>query len=233
MNDRKALFLFDIDGTLILPGKTARRLFVEIIEQLTGKHTPLEFKHVAGFTDPKIVGEMLQRSGVSDDSVDQIKSSFFPKYFERMKLEYPVADDKIVYPEVQEMLEELRDSNNVYLGLVTGNMETTARIKLEPFGLNDFFSLGAFASDHPERNNLPPIAVARAEEKWNVKFSQDEVFVIGDTIHDVICAQVNGYIPIGIARRDDAISEFESVKATNVFREIPPAIMLKKLASLE
>jgi len=50
------------------------------------------------------------------------------------------------------------------MGLLTGNLEKGARIKLEPFGLNTFFPFGAFGSDHEDRNYLLPVAIERFQE---------------------------------------------------------------------
>ena len=234
MNNNKALLLFDIDGTLISPGKTARRLFIEIASELTGKRISLEFEHVAGFTDPLILKDMLQRAGVNGGERDDAIAKFFPIYYERLKEKYKTATEKRIFGEVKEIINELSVEKNVYLGLVTGNMRRSAMIKLSPFGLEIFFDIGAFASDDPDRNNLPCIAVDRAESNWDVKFQNDEVFVIGDTIHDIRCALVNDYRAIGIARRngDKEKSILRSVGAEWVFEALPSSSEFMTIANL-
>jgi len=234
LNSLKALFLFDIDGTLISPGKTARNLFIEIAIELTGKKISLEFEHVAGFTDPLILKDMLQRAGVGEEEIDDTIANFFPIYYERLGEEYKNATEKKVFDEVKDIIAELSAKKNVYLGLVTGNMKRSALIKLSPFGLENYFDIGAFASDDPDRNQLPPIAVSGAENKWKVKFQNDEVFVIGDTIHDVRCAVVNNYTAIGIARRDGEKEKniLRSAGADWVFETLPSSSEFMAIANL-
>ncbi len=234
LNGSKALFLFDIDGTLISPGKIARKLFIEITTELTGRKISLEFKHVAGFTDPLILKEMLQRAGVNGEEMDETLVNFFPIYYKRLKERYKNATEKKMFDEVKDIIYELSVKKNIYLGLVTGNMKRSAMIKLSPFGLENYFGIGAFASDDPDRNRLPPIAVSRAESIWNVKFDNDEVFVVGDTIHDVHCAVVNDYRAIGIARRDgdNEKSILRSAGADWVFETLPSSSEFMSIANM-
>ena len=234
MNSNKALFLFDIDGTLISPGITARGLFVEIVTELTGKKIPLEVQHVAGFTDPLILKDMLQRAGIEGIELNYAIDKFFPIYYERLEERYKAAADKKIYDEVGNLLKELSEEKNIYLGLVTGNMKRSAMIKLTPFGLERFFPVGAFASDDPDRDKLPPIAVGRAEKDWNVEFQNENVFVVGDTIHDIRCALVNNYRAVGIARRDGdkEKSMLKSAGADWVFDTLPSSAEFKTIANL-
>lgn len=234
LNGSKALLLFDIDGTLISPGKIARKLFIEITTELTGRKISLEFKHVAGFTDPLILKEMLRRAGVNGKEIDDTLVKFFPIYYKRLKERYINATEKKMFDEVKDIIYELSIKKNVYLGLVTGNMKRSAMIKLSPFGLENFFNIGAYASDDPDRNRLPPIAVSRAESIWNVKFDNDEVFVVGDTIHDVHCAVVNDYRAIGIARRDgdNEKSILRAAGADWVFETLPSSSEFMAIANM-
>ena len=234
LNSNKSLFLFDIDGTLISPGKTARGLFVEIIAELTGKKISLEFQHVAGFTDPLILKDMLQRAGIEGTEIDDAIDKFFPIYYERLEQRYTAATDKKIFDEVGNLLTELSEENNIYLGLVTGNMKRSAMIKLSPFSIERFFAVGAYASDDSERDKLPPIAVDRAERIWNVKFQNESVFVVGDTIHDIRCALVNNYRAIGIARRDGDKEKnvLKSAGADWVFDALPSSSEFMTIANL-
>ena len=230
----KALFLFDIDGTLISPGKTARNIFIEIVKELTNKEVTLEVHQVAGFTDPNILENMLQRAGLNENEILHTMEKFFPIYYKRLENKYRSAEDKIIFGDISEFLPELYEVDNIYLGLVTGNMERSAMIKLSPFGLKKYFDVGAYASDNADRNELPPIAVARAEVLWELKFDMNEVFVVGDTIYDVECALHNGFKAIGIARKDSE-KEMEQLKdagASWVYNSLPNVSQLMTIANL-
>jgi phosphoglycolate phosphatase-like HAD superfamily hydrolase len=113
---------------------------------------------------------------------------------------------------VRELLAALQDLG-VYLGLLTGNAEVGARLKLKPFGLNPFFPVGAFGSDSEDRNLLLPIAVQRLQEFESISVSHDRCVVIGDTPKDVECAHVHGASAIAVATGTYPLKELEKTDA--------------------
>ena len=204
------------------------------MKELTGREVPLEIRHVAGLTDPNILANMLQRAGIPKNRIGSVADEFFPIYYERLRDRYENSNDKKVFEEVPGILKSLHKMENVIIGLLTGNMEQSAMIKLRPFGLEGYFRFGAYASDEPDRNALPPIAVSRAEERWGRKFERNEVFVVGDTIHDMQCAVHNNFRAIGVARKNGEAEKkkLESAGASWIFEKIPKVEELKLIASL-
>lgn len=194
----------------------------------------LEIRHVAGLTDPKILEDMLSRAGIPENRIGSVADEFFPIYYERLKERFEDSVDKKVFEEVPGILKALHKMKNVHIGLLTGNMEQSAKIKLIPFGLDGYFRIGAYASDNSDRNALPPIAVSRAEEMWRQKFDQNEVFVVGDTIHDMRCAAHNNYMAIGVARKngEEEKKKLKSAGASWIFEKIPEVEELKLIANL-
>lgn len=189
---------------------------------------------MAGLTDPKILEDMLSRAGIPENRIGSVADEFFPIYYKRLKERFEDSVDKKVFEEVPGILKALHKMKNVHIGLLTGNMEQSAMIKLSPFDLYGYFRIGAYASDNSDRNALPPIAVSRAEEVWQQKFDQNEVFVVGDTIHDMRCAVHNNYMAIGVARKngEEERKKLKSAGASWIFEKIPEAEELKLIANL-
>jgi phosphoglycolate phosphatase-like HAD superfamily hydrolase len=100
---------------------------------------------------------------------------------------------------VAELVPRLAEVPRVVLGLVTGNVETGARLKLDHFGLWDRFRVGAFGSDERERDRLPPIAVERARKLTGRSYEGEAVVIVGDTPADVRCARAVGAIAVAVA----------------------------------
>jgi phosphoglycolate phosphatase-like HAD superfamily hydrolase len=73
-----------------------------------------------------------------------------------------------------------------------------AYIKLSAVGLYYYFAVGAFGSDHEDRNMLPPIAIERAQHYYGTRFKKEDVWIVGDSIHDVRCAKANGLKSIAL-----------------------------------
>jgi phosphoglycolate phosphatase-like HAD superfamily hydrolase len=102
-------------------------------------------------------------------------------------------------PGVRALLERLASDRRVVLGLLTGNIERGARVKLGNAALSDFFPFGAFGSDAARREDLPPIAVERASRFAGHHFRGRDVVIIGDSIHDVRCGVPHAATTIAIA----------------------------------
>jgi phosphoglycolate phosphatase-like HAD superfamily hydrolase len=199
------LMLFDIDGTLVRSGGAGMLSLSRAFAEQYGINDSFSDIKPHGKTDPIILREILQtRSLVSSaEEEDQAVAEITARYEQIFAEVMPVADRAILLPGVIPLLEALTQRDDLLLGLLTGNYETTARIKLERFGLNRFFSFGAYSSDAEDRNRLVAIAVARAESLSGATIGLNpEVLVIGDTPRDVECALTNGVTPIGVATSD-------------------------------
>jgi phosphoglycolate phosphatase len=191
----KRLLLWDIDGTLISTGAAGHRAI--------GRATAERFKggdldgvEIAGRTDVGIGRQFLSKYGahVNDASVH----SFLDLYLELLAEELPLAKGRAL-PGVLELLEDAATKSDIALGLLTGNLERGAKLKLEHYDLWRFFAFGAFADDHHDRNELGAFALSRAHEKTGIDFAPAQVDVIGDTGHDIACGKVFGARTIAVA----------------------------------
>jgi len=191
---RNRLILFDIDETLIDSGRAGTRALNNAFEELFGIEDAFKNIKMAGRTDIQIIKEGLSLKGLSDgngrvnDFINQYLSNL------RKEIENPW---KKVKPGVFEILDDLL-SKSVHLGLLTGNLETGANIKLAPFGLQKYFLSGAFGSDNEDRDKLLPIAVRKFSE-LGVNTAPERCVVIGDTPRDVRCAKVHNAFCIATA----------------------------------
>jgi phosphoglycolate phosphatase len=125
-----------------------------------------------------------------------------------------------VLPGVQGLLDRLVSGEDVVLGLVTGNFEAGARIKLGHFDLWKYFRCGAFADDAADRNHLVPFAVDRARGCGLVEGPSHHVVVVGDTPHDVACAKVTGAVAVGVATGPFSTGDLAASGADVVFEDL-------------
>ena len=218
------LILFDIDGTLIrgegmgsLAMKRALEETYNVSAVSDDRLTSIPFN---GRSDPAILADMAELLGILPDVFDRGFSRYKSTFMK--KLTQTVADSrtKRVLPGVNEVLEHLHGHPHVQLGLVTGNFHGGARIKLEPFQLNEYFPFGGFGDDGADRRDIVEAAHARGEKHLNRRVPADSVLVIGDTVHDVAAAQAHNFAAIGLETGGVSGEDFAAAQADAWFPHI-------------
>lgn len=190
------LLLWDLDETLVTTAGAGERAIVRSARKHFGVDPDLETIPYAGKTDRRIGLLIRERFGLPDNPVEL--EAYLDGFVTFVTEELPASDARPL-PDVPEILRAAHDSPNHHQGLLTGNLRASARAKLTPFGLWDYLPFGAFADDALERPDLGPIALRRAAEHVGREFSPEDVFVIGDTPHDVACAHAIGARSLALA----------------------------------
>ena len=192
------LILFDIDGTLLECGPQVRTIMSAIVHEIYGRTGSIDWFDFAGRTDPGIVLDVLKDAGLDEEEILPRIPEVKERYAVRLEKELDVGRMRLL-PGVADLLEALSRREDIILGLVTGNWEPGARTKLSRFDLNRYFDFGAFGCDAVDRSDLPPVALDRAERISGRRFRPEETLIVGDTIHDISCAQAHGIPVLAVA----------------------------------
>lgn len=196
------LVLFDIDGTLLSAGRVARESVLRALEaayewKASSAHDDRARYDFSGKTDPQIVRELVTAE-IGRERCEAGLERALALYLE--ELEHRLAPGTIVpKPGVTRLLAHLSEEPGVTLGLLTGNLERGARLKLAPPDYNRYFPFGAFGSDSADRYALPPIAVGRALERTGRRFEGKSIVIVGDSVHDVACGRPLGVRAVAVA----------------------------------
>ncbi len=209
------LILWDIDGTIIVSHGAGFRAMVRALTERFGATVDMGKIDWAGRTDSWIAGEVLRLVGLPDTL--QNTHDFLEAYLEILPQELRVGRPGQVLPGILELLETLRVRPDVVQGLLTGNLERGARLKLTHHKVWHYFAFGAYADDSPRRNDLGPHALRRAKEKYAVEFAPDRTFIIGDTPHDIECGKVIGAQTIAVATGKYSVTELAAHNPSAVF----------------
>ena len=212
--------LFDIDGTLIDPGGSGRIALNRALEDLAGIIDGFQVIHFAGKTDLQIIKETMAKHGLGFDSA---RLDAFRSLYEDHLRRVVSRGLGQVKPGVCTLLQQLRTDSEFFLGLLTGNTEEGARIKLEPFCLNGYFPVGAFGSDEEDRNLLLPFAVGRLSQAAGISVDFSDCVVIGDTPKDVECAKVHGAQSIAVATGPYDLPALAETEADMVLEDLADA----------
>jgi phosphoglycolate phosphatase-like HAD superfamily hydrolase len=193
------LVLFDIDGTLLWPNGAGALAMHRALGEVYGMSGMLGQFSMAGMTDRAIIHRALTGGGLSPGKV-QSRWKRFSLALARHMVVTVVERELRLCPGVLALLDTLSARDDVLLGLVTGNLENTAPIKLRAAGIDSgLFRVGGYGSDDADRNKLPAIAARRAEALTGQPFVGPRIVVVGDTPADVACGKAVGARTVAVA----------------------------------
>jgi len=205
------LVLFDIDGTLVHTGGAGTAAFTRTFARHFDLHHGTEKMKFAGRTDVSLVREFFQIHGLAAT----------PKNFEMFFEHYVFWLHHILEQNGGEtcrgIREFIRDLQALpeppVLGLLTGNIQLGAEIKLRHFGLWENFQFGGFADDHEDRNHIAVAALERGRRVLRQKLQPQEIIVIGDTPFDVRCGKFIGARTLAVATGGSTFVELKPHEA--------------------
>ena len=193
------LFLFDIDGTLVTARGAGRLAIGHALATTYGATGGLETYDFRGKTDQRIVWDLMHGAGLDAARIAAGLADCFAAYVAELERLIGEGARVTIMPGVAELVRALAARPDAVVGLLTGNIEPGARVKLRPTGLWPLFRVGAFGSDDMDRRRLPAIACERAWRVTGRRFAFEEVTIIGDTPLDVDCARACGARAVAVA----------------------------------
>ena len=213
------LFLFDVDGTLVSAGGAGRMALRRALDEVYGATGPIDHYDFRGRTDPRIVLDLLAAAGWDERDVRARLEACFAVYVR--ELDAIIGDGARVrlMPGVAEVVRALSAREAALVGLLTGNIEPGARMKLRPTGLWPVFRVGAFGSDDLDRRRLPAVACARARALLGRDIPFARVTIIGDTPLDVDCARACGALAVAVATGQHAAPELAACEPDLLFAD--------------
>ena len=217
---------FDIDNTLLRNSSSHRQAFNSAIQKVYGLNTDIEKINPHGMTDQQIVYEALRINDV-EEAVIQSRftecmnavSESFSVLVKKEKLT-PLAG-------VEHLLNELYKFR-VLLGIVTGNLKSIAALKLQIVGLDFYFKIGGYGSDHINRAELVKLAVLRAKKYSSQRFTGN-VFLFGDTPRDISAGKEGGVKTVGVATGKYSVDELIQAGADITFSDLTDTRAVKNL----
>jgi phosphoglycolate phosphatase len=209
--EEKLLVLFDVDGTLLegATGPVREAIRVALLRHHGVDATNMKRRlDTSGRTDGEIARAILLDAGVSATRIDELAGAVRETCCEVCAERYPDDLSDHVIDGIPELLTWLAARGDVVAGLLTGNFECVAKLKLHRAGIGSAFAsgVGAFGSDAEDRSALPPIARRRAAS-GKAPHPRSRTVVVGDTPHDVACARADGVRCIAVATGGQAAAE--------------------------
>lgn len=195
---RKRLILYDIDGTLLTTQQAGRAATKAAMLEVFGTASTVDTCVFGGKTDWQVLVELLTDHGHTPQSIGEMMPAF-EEAAARHLADVILTREARALPGALEAVQTTRHMPDTVIGLVTGNCQLTAPIKLHAAGFDAaWFAVGAYGSESMFRNDLPAMALKRAitHSKWEI--APQDVIVIGDTPADIECARALGAVAVAV-----------------------------------
>ena len=121
-------------------------------------------------------------------------------------------EQKRVLPGIPSLLSAIDTNPSSENALLTSNLRIGAMTKLDSVGLGHYFKLGGFGDEAGEKWDAAHACIREAEELYNTSFSKNHIYLIGDSIYDILCAQKVGITSIAVGT---GWADEESLRACN------------------
>ena len=220
----RRLLLWDIDGTLVRTGGAGSAAFDLALADVLGE-VPEGRVLMSGKTDPLIVHEQLALIGREPEP--ELVDAVLQRLVARLADLAPrIPEQGVACPGVASVLAALSRRPGVAQGVLTGNLRPNAVVKLAAFDLDRYvdFDIGAYGSDHLDRNQLVPLALRRAEARLGLRVALEDTWIIGDTPLDLACARAGGVRCLLVATGTYGVNELSA---------LDPDALLSDLADTE
>jgi phosphoglycolate phosphatase len=212
--NKPVVVLFDVDETLVHTGGAGAKSWMAAFDKLYGIPADIGAHTSAGETDPQVAratfSAVLQREPTSEEL-----GQLYAAYLRCLGGEIWASVQYRVLPGVADTLLALGDAG-VMLGIVSGAMEGAARTKLVPANLNRFFVFGAYGSDSPDRAELTRLGIQKAARLHGSELGPEDVYVVGDTPHDMEATVAAGAVAVGVASGHYSAEELTAAGGVHV-----------------
>lgn len=229
MEKEITVVFFDIDGTLLDTHGAGREAFARALRAVFGRDEALRQISFAGATDLDVFRQVTRLSGIEPTAEEE--DAFFRRLPQELE-QTLAATPATTYPGVRSLVEALARDPRVLLGLVTGNIEPCARLKLASADLHGHFLLGAFGREHADRDEIARRALQRARQRLlpGQRFCQR--VLIGDTPADVRAARAIGALAVAVATGKYSAGALKASGADHVLEDLSDTAAVLRLLGL-
>jgi phosphoglycolate phosphatase len=207
------LILFDIDNTLLYTGGAGGLAMTLALQEMFGLNDGFAKVEFSGRTDLYILSEGLRLHGIAGGHQAHLEE-FLRRY--HLHLKRTLAERKgHLMPGFPQLLESLSKRDGIRIGLATGNFSQAAWMKVEHYGIKQYFSGGVFGEASLDRSEM----VRSGLQAIATGIAPEEVLVIGDTPHDVSSALDNGLTAVGVGTGNYTVDQLRQSGARMVFQD--------------
>ncbi|MBV6695633.1 haloacid dehalogenase-like hydrolase [Kitasatospora aureofaciens] len=228
------LVLWDVDRTLLCVEQTERSVYQDAFGEVVGRPAARMPEPGTGRTTPVAVLEMMLANDIPQGEAEQLAQQMM----DLMPVMLAARAEELrehgqVMPGARAALKAMHATNDTFSTLVTGNLQSSARIKLQAVSLADLVDLGigGYASDDPHRPALVAVAQQRAAAKHGGAFHRGNTVITGDSLEDVRTGIEGGAFVIAVASGASSGAALLEAGADRVLPDLKDAARLVQLVA--
>ncbi len=219
MSDSNAITVvfFDIDGTMVDTHGAGRIAFINALNAVFGWSGNIDYIRFTGATDLDVLSRIFNRNNRELTGVE------VSRFFEQLpiELEKSISSCEISrLPGVAELLGRLDEYPNVIIGLITGNIESCAHIKLRAADIHRRFTPAAFGHEHGDRDEIAKLALRRVENLLEPEQRIAASYLIGDSPSDISAAHAIDARAVAVATGRPTTAELAAAGADIVLKDL-------------
>ncbi len=221
--------LFDIDGTLLSTGGSGQSAMEAALLAGFPVTELLCDIPTAGRTDRAIIMDLFRDHGIA--FTEENWQRFQQLYLERLPGCIAGGPPDLL-PGMRDIVEALAVRSDVMLGLLTGNFERGAKVKLSHFGIDHHFAFGGYGDHDVSRDDVARRALAEAARRLERDPDVSSVWVIGDTPADIQCSRAIGARAVAVATGIYPLEVLRAAEPDHLFESFAdPQTLLSLLAA--
>ena len=202
------LILWDIDGTLLHCGSDGRKSLNRTFLELYGIEDAFGSSDIGGAMDSMILDGIMRSHAIEKDQLPTVIGHYQKVLSDVLEKN----EQKRVLPGIPLLLDAIDTNPSSQNALLTSNLRIGAMTKLNSVGLGHYFTLGGFGDEAGEKWDAALACIREAQELHNTVFLKKNIYLIGDSIYDVLCAQKVGITSIAVGT---GWADEESLRACN------------------
>ncbi len=190
----KKLILWDIDGTLLHCGSDGRKALNRTFRELYGIEDAFGSSDIGGAMDSMILEGIMSSHGIGKEQLPEI----IRRYQKVLADVLYNNKEKRVLPGIPLILDVIHRSSEAENALLTSNLRVGAMTKLNSVGLDHYFTFGGFGDEPGEKWDAAETCIRAAEELHKTLYLKSRIYLIGDSVYDILCAQKLGITSIAV-----------------------------------
>jgi phosphoglycolate phosphatase len=216
----RKFILFDLDGTLVDVFDEHISSFIKMEKEIFGVDlAPEDIIKNIGHPARVVISDPLIERGVDPKVIGEKMETAYQSYKKHLGGALERIGEDVVLPGVLQVLEVLSQRGEL-LGLITGNISTVGMLILERTGLARYFKIHSFGDVAIKRSDMVERAVGLAGERYGFAPNKDNVFIVGDSVHDIKAGKESGCKTIAVATGFASENDLKGEKPDFLFRSM-------------